>query len=167
MIKVNVIQNIEKIEEILPQCLEAVEQCNRALPFHFLTFPLLWYKYFNSSNGEDFGSKRGVNFFGDRSWLEQLFLVVVTEKHKIVGFTTLVFFRSKLSGRKTELNLLSFAGDHVLIPYTDFFSFDENKYMILKSIMIPIMQMASKKFDLIFLGHIPGGSIHLPDLEMI
>jgi hypothetical protein len=167
VINVSIIKNIKKIESIVPQCLEVVERSDKPLPFHLLNFPLLWYKYFNSQDGKDFGNKRGVNFFGERSWLEHFYLILAEERNRIVGFVPLVSFKIKIRGSNTNFNLLSFGGDSVLIPYKDFFTTHQNKYMVLKSMFMSIINIVSQKFDLLFLGHIPEDSTNIQDLKKI
>ncbi len=106
--------------EITPDILSRVRTCaDRAgsrLPFHRPELPTTWWEHFNSSDGAQFTEKRGRNFLGARSWLNDLYYVLAGEGEEIAGAIPMASFSVRLLDSHDPIRMLAFAGDYVLAP---------------------------------------------------
>ncbi len=112
---VKVLTEIESIREQVPRCIELARRAGAALPCSFLYPSIHWWNHFNSRDGSAFWKKRGKNFFGSQSTLEQLFLLMVEEDGVLCAVAPFVSYLVRQAGGQ-ELRILSYAGDPALIP---------------------------------------------------
>lgn len=167
MIKTRVVHDPEEMAALIPACNTLAGLAESALPFHQISVPLLWWKHFGGEANLDFGQRRGRNFWGVQSWVEEFHLLVAEEGEMLYGVAPLVSILAKISRKEEAIRLLSFAGDSVLIAYQDILASPTNRYAVLNALFEAIAKMAEENHALLFLGNIPENSPNLPHLRAI
>ncbi len=165
MYKIEIATTLEAVEKSEPEvkalCLEAKSN----LSFHQISFPKLWYQFFNGEDGAYYGDKRGRNFFGQKSVLKSMHYVSLVYSGKLVGFMPLVFFDVFVRGEKEPVKLLSFSGDSVLMFFQDILVLQEHREEGVKALVDHLAQVSKQENALVYLGYIPEDSENLIFLE--
>jgi len=167
MLKTHIITDRKEIEKIIPQCIELSRKADACLPFNYMHIPLLWWDHFNSNDGTAFWKKRGRNFLGTQSSLEKIYLLVTEDNNTIIGFAPFVTYNIKMPGSGSDLRILSFAGDYVLIPYQDFLVLPSMRNQVLSSVLKKLVELLEDDHDLLFLGYLPESSLNIPIIRDI
>lgn len=165
MFRVEVIDDCQEIEALLPKCKEFATKVKSNLPFHQITLPRLWWKHFRSQNGQDFASKRGRNFLGQRSWVDDFILIVAKKDTEIIGMVPMVKMRIAAKGQSEDIKILSFCGDSVLIFFQDFLVDPSYKEEVIKEILRKLVFIAENGDFVLFLGYLPEDSTSVPILK--
>jgi hypothetical protein len=141
MIKTRVVDHEQEIQAFLPQSNELMRRANGGLPFHRLEVPLLWWKHFGGDASLDFGQRRGRNFLGVQSWVEELHLLIAEKDGALCGVVPLVSTLVKMAGVEKKIRILSFAGDSVLIAYQDFLVLPESRQDVINAFFDAIIAL--------------------------
>ncbi len=167
MIKVRILRDRNEIERVMPACVDLAVEAGAVLPFNYMYFPFLWWDHFNNCDNTLFFEKRGENFLGMRSALRAFFLIIAEDNGKIVGAAPLGEFSVKVSGCINNLRVLSFAGDHQLMPYQDFLVLPSARAGILVSIFDKMLEMLKDHYDFLVVSCIPDNSSNLQVIQKI
>lgn len=165
MIKARIINNPAEIESLQATCLELAKLAGSNLPFQQMLLPRLWWKNFHSTDDADFGSKRGRNFLGARSWVEECQWFVAEYNGRLCGVAPLAAMRTAVKGQAEPVRLLCFCADSVLVFYHDFLVYPEYRAETVAALLQKITAKAEADQALVFLGHIPDDSPNLPCLQ--
>ncbi len=165
MVKISILGNLQQIRDNIPRCCKLAQQAESFIPFHQFDLSLIWWENFHSKNGFDFGSKRGRNFIGSQSAVQDLILIIAEKDRNLVGAVPLVLVRSKISGDKTPINILTFPGDSVLVPYQDFLTYPGDREQVINMLFTAAVEFSRAKDALLFLPYIPENSPHIDSLK--
>ncbi len=149
------LNNYHDIEKLIEKSNHFADNISNDLPFNRIQLPLLWFKYFSSENGSDFGTNRGRNFFGSKSWLQNLSFIIVENNNELLGIAPLFISKAFIKGSKDPINILSLCPDSVLIFYQDLLIHPEHRGAIISKIFQHIVHLIQSKNSILFLGHIP------------
>lgn len=147
MIQTRLITNPKDIDELLPKCNALASQSGSWLAFNQIVVPLLWWKHFGGDKTLDFGQRRGRNFFGVQSWVEEFHLVVAEDGQSICGVAPLVSTLVKIAGEEHKKRILSFAGDSVLIAYQDLLVSPLNREAIVSLLLEATRRLIKRRVD--------------------
>jgi len=153
-----VLDEFKNIERLMNENNKFADRINSSLPVHRLQFPLLWWKYFSSENGKDFGSNRERNFFGAKSWLKKLCFIVVEDNGETCGLAPFFISEVLLRGKKKPVKLLSFCADSGLIFYHDILVDERHRKETISLIFQYVKTLIKSENLLFFLGHVPDTS---------
>lgn len=150
---VKVLTEIESIREQVPRCIELARRAGAELPCNFFYPAIHWWNHFNSRDGSAFWKKRGKNFFGNQSTLEQLFLFMVEEDGVLRAAAPFASYRVRPAGGQ-RLRILCYAGDQVLIPYQDITVDPSRSRPVLAAFIECLVKFYQEEgFDLLILDH--------------
>lgn len=164
MIKAHLIEDEALFPALAVRSYELARKARTTLSFHQADFPLTWWKHFQGKDGTEFGSRRGRNFLGVKSYLEKALLAVVERDGELVGFAPLVVIRAERRGGKPPLRILSFCADSVIVFYQDLLILPEVRDEAVASLLRLLAAHAEAHDLLVFLGYIPEDSGNLPAL---
>ena len=167
--KVTILTQIELIQQNIPRCIALAQKAGADLPFNFLYLPVLWWRHFNNQDHSVFWQKRGKNFLGNQSILEQMFLLLVEKDDVLCAAAPFVLYRVKTSGNEQgELRVLSYAGDAVLVPYQDVTVDPVVRKPALAALAESLVLLFEKEHaDLLLLGNQPDSSKNIPVLRKL
>jgi len=164
---VRVLTEPESIREQVLCCVELARRVGADLPFNFLYPSMHWWDHFNSRDGTAFWKKRGKNFFGMQSTLEQLFLFIVEEDGVPCAVAPFVSYRVRIAGER-QPRILSYAGDQVLIPYQDIMVDPVRRRPALTILIERLVRLYQEEgFDLLILGNQLDSSQNVPVIRDI
>lgn len=166
-IKARILTAPDQIKILLPACRQLAEQSGCVLPFQSLEQPLLWWQHFNSTDGDEFGRKRGRNFFGTRSWFEKIYLAVVEMDDKLVAYAPFVGSCVSVRSQKEPVRLLNFCADSVLFFYHDLTVDPTIREAAVATMLASLTEIIQKENRILFLGHIPEKSENLSCLRKV
>ena len=89
MINSKILDDVTSIKTYKEKAIQIANKNNIHFPFYYLDLPFIWWKNFNSQNDVDFGSRRGRNFWGYKSWLKDFKLLLTFEDDEIIGIVPL------------------------------------------------------------------------------
>jgi hypothetical protein len=164
MLRTRIITDRKEIEQLTPRCIEFTHKAGAVLPFNYMHLPLLWWDHFNNLDGDAFWKKRGRNFLGAQSSLNKIYLLITEHEGTICGAAPFVSYNVKMPGGRSDLCILSFAGDYVSIPYQDFLALPCKRSIVLSSILEKLIELLNNDHDLLFLGYLPESS---PNIRII
>lgn len=164
-IRIRIHSDASEIAALAQEAAGLTERARSGLPFHQLAMPLTWWKHFHAVDGGDFGTRRGRNFLGARSWLEGLRFAVARDENRMLGILPLVLFRCKVRGAPADLRILTFCGDSVLMAYQDFLLDPQGGEDIAEALVRAAVGLLSEEADLLFLGYMPEDSPALRTLR--
>ena len=164
MIKVRIIKDTRKIRAIFPQCRDLAQKAS-FLPFHQLELSLTWWENFHSLDGFDFGKRRGKNFFGLQSAVNDYILFIAEKNGTLVGAAPFVFVESKIAGEKTPRKIMTFPGDSVLVPYQDFLVLPGEREQVIQVLFEEAVKFSENNEALLFLSYIPDNSPNIDFLK--
>ncbi|GBE13309.1 hypothetical protein BMS3Abin13_01609 [bacterium BMS3Abin13] len=167
MIKSRILTDRNEIEKVMPACIDLAVESGAVLPFNYMHFPFLWWDHFNNIDNTLFSEKRGENFLGVQSSLRTFFLIIAEDNGKIVGAAPLGEFSVKVAGCINHLRVLSFAGDHQLMPYQDFLVLPSAREDILVSMFDNLLEMLKDHYDFLVFSCIPDNSLNLKFIQKI
>jgi len=137
------------------------------IPFLYMHLPWQWWRHFNSTDGSLFGQKRGKNFLGLQSRLNEFYLATVEDAGDLCGVVPVVSYIVKLQDEETEYRILAFAGDYISATCQDFLVLPENRSEILQSILSGLINLLGPEHDLLYFGNIPEFSENIPCIRQI
>ena len=108
------------INRIIPECIDLAKASEASLPFQYMHMPLAWWDSFHNGTDSLFGKKRGQNFLGAQSRLEEFFLLIARDGDSLCGAIPLVRHTLKTPKSQGGLCIITFAGDYILLPFQDF-----------------------------------------------
>ena len=155
------LNSFHEIEALIGKSNVFADRIGNDLPFNRIQLPLLWFKYFSSKNGLDFGTSRGRNFLGLKSWLLQPCFIIAEKNEELVGIAP--FFKSRvlLKGSKDTISILSLCPDSGLIFYQDLLIDPEQKTEVISEIFRQILKIIESENLILFMGHIPETSTNI------
>ncbi len=128
--------------------------------------PLLWFKHFGGKDGADFGTRRGRNFYGTRTRVEEiLYAIAEGPDGRACGMAALAASEVTLKTNAPPLKLLSFCADSVILFYQDFLSLPEGREATVEALADALAELGTREGRALFLGHIPEDSPNLPALR--
>jgi len=155
-------------DQIRPE-LESLQRLAVASGSTFLfnrpAIPLLWFKHFHGKDGAEFGTKRGRNFYGVRTRLEEIVFAVADGPSGPCGMAAMVASEVTLKANTPPLKLLSFCADSVILFYQDVVALPEGRDATVTALATTLADLAEKEDRLLFFGHIPEDSPNLPALR--
>ena len=160
--QVKIISNFAEIQQIIPQCIELAHKVKADIPFHYMHMPLQWWRHFNNADGSIFGQKRGKNFLGLQSRLNEFYLLTVEDNEALCGVVPLVSYTLKLPDEEDTYRMLAFAGDYIAATCQDFLVLPEKRSEIIQSILSNLIDFFGLTHDLLSFGYIPDFSENLP-----
>ena len=162
MIQVEILTGLDEIKGVIPVCTNLARESGAVLPFQFMHMPFAWWESFKGEDGALFGQKRGRNFLGAQTKLDQLFLMIAKAGNSICGAVPLVLQSIKIPGSSTDLRVLSFPGDYVLIPFQDLLVSSDLREEVIAKFIQEIQHLLENQADIFWLGYIPESSANLP-----
>ncbi len=179
-----------EIEAAAPRVRRLAATAESALVAHQPEAPILHHRHFRAGasplrsrwslpperGGTDFGSLRGRNVFGIRSWLLDPAWIVVEDGDDLVGFAPL-FVHEAILRRGPRVRVLSFPADAQVVYYQDLLVHPARRDEAVGAIFAALDAIVTAHgdahpgsagvppADLIFLGHIPEGSPNLPAIR--
>lgn len=165
MIKVHLLRGEEAILPQLPRLQSLVQAAGSTFIFNRPEVPLLWWKHFHGRDGSDFGLKRGRNFLGAKTRLEEILFVVAEREDGYCGLAAMVASEIILKANTPPLKLLSFCADSVILFYQDLLVDPRDRGETLTAMADFLADLAEKEERTLFLGHIPEDSPNLPFLQ--
>ena len=152
--KIHFLTDIKTIQQHVPRCIELAKKNNAVFPFNFLTPSVEWWKRFNNKDGSIFWQKRGTNFLGSQSTLENIYLLLVEQHGELCGFAPFVALNVLTTSGNEKQRILCYAGDPVLIPYQEITVASSNDRKITIAVLDHLVNFFLKeKFHLLFLGY--------------
>jgi hypothetical protein len=128
--------------------------------------PLLWFKHFGGKDGADFGTRRGRNFYGARTRVEEiLYAIAEGPDGRACGMAALAASEVTLKANAPPLRLLSFCADSVILFYQDLVTLPEGREATVEALAEAMAELGEREARVLFLGHIPEDSPNLPALE--
>jgi hypothetical protein len=128
--------------------------------------PLLWFKHFGGKDGADFGARRGRNFYGARTRVEEiLYAVAEGPDGRACGMAALAASEVTLKTNAPPLRLLSFCADSVILFYQDLVALPDGREATVEALADALAGLGEREGRLLFLGHIPEDSPNLPALQ--
>lgn len=143
------------------------DDAGSSLLFHRPEMPITWWKSFNSGDGEPFAKKRGRNFLGTQSWLNDLYYIMIEDEDGLCGSVPVVSYAVRVPNEQDLTRMISFAGDYVLAPFQDFLVSPLKRKETLSLLIQEIMMLMRKGHQLIFFGYIPEKSQNVMVLDDI
>jgi GNAT acetyltransferase-like protein len=162
---IRILRGEESIRPELPALRRLAIASGSTFIFNRPEVPLLWWKHFHGKDGADFGTKRGRNFLGVRTRLEEVVFVVAEDAGIACGMAALVESEVALKSNAPPLKLLSFCGDSVILFYQDLVALPEGRDATVTALADALADLADKEGRTLFLGHIPDDSPNLPALK--
>lgn len=157
-----IISNFNEILQIIPECEDLAYKVKTDIPFHRMQMPLHWWRHYNNADGSLFGHKRGTNFLGLQSKLNEFYLLIVEDNNALCGVVPLVSYTLRLSDKETDYRMLAFAGDYITATCQDFLVHPEKRYEIIKNILSKIIDSFMLTHHLLYFGNIPDFSENIP-----
>jgi hypothetical protein len=156
-------------ENISSEYIKRIGECARkagsVLPFHRPEIPLTWWTNFQSQNGEPFSGKRGRNFLGANSWLDDFYFLVIEEGNCVNAAIPLAGYSLRIPTMKEHIKMLAFACDSVIIPYQDFLCLPLRREKSINLLITEIINLLKDRYDVVFLGYIPDNSPNIAYIE--
>ncbi|MDQ3000590.1 MAG: GNAT family N-acetyltransferase [Fibrobacterota bacterium] len=165
MIQIHLLRGEEAILPFLPRLQPLVQSAGSTFIFNRPEVPLLWWKHFQGRDGSDFGVKRGRNFLGVKTRLEEILFVVAEREDGPCGLAAMVASEVMLKANTPPLKLLSFCADSVIVFYQDLLVDPRDRGTTIAALAGFLADLAEKEGRTLFLGHIPKDSLNLPFLQ--
>jgi hypothetical protein len=146
------------------KALALAKEAGSNLTFHQLPVPWAWWRHFQGLDGTDFGAKRGRNFLGARSRVEDRLLLVAEDGDALVGCAPLAVFNVTLKTGTPPVRLLGFSADSVTLFYQDLLAAPGQREAAVEAMVDALCRYADEHGVVVFLGHIPEDSPNLPAL---
>jgi hypothetical protein len=108
--------------------------------------------------------RRGRNFLGAQSWLNDFYYIIAWGGDEICGAVPLASFSIRLPNDLNRLKILTFAGDYVLAPYQDFLALREKRRETISLLINKGIELMRTGHDLLFFGYIPEDS---PSIQVL
>ncbi len=154
------------INRIIPECIDLARAGEAYLPFQYMHMPLAWWDSFNNNGtGFLFGQKRGANFLGVQSRLEEFFLLIGRDGGSLCGAVPLASYTLKMPNGQGELGIITFAGDFLLLPFQDFLVESSRRQEVISSFLERIAQFLKAGCSFFWAGHLPEESPNLAALR--
>lgn len=167
MLTTELITEHDDIKRVLPECIKLARAENASLPFQYMYMPLFWWETFHTTKEGQFWQKRGKNFLGILSSLEDLFLLIARDGDDLCGAVPLV--RYALHGVPDKDNvyrIIAFPGDYVLAPFQDFLVRTSLRQAIISMFLERIVFLLRDDVSLFWAGYLPGESPNLTPLRV-
>jgi hypothetical protein len=164
-VEINIESDFNKILQSIPECIKFANRTNANIPFHYMHMPLLWWSYFNNTDGTIFSQKRGKNFLGVQSRLNNIYLLTVKDNGRMCGVVPLASYSLKLPNHQDDYRLLSFAGDYITATCQDFLVDPDLRADVIDIILRQVFSQFSDNHDLITFGYIAENSENIPYIQ--
>ena len=165
MIKVGIAKGEEEIRKALGRSRELLEASGSTLLFNRPEVPLLWWKHFHGRDGADFGTRRGRNFLGVKTRLEEVVFLIAERDGAPCGMAALVASEVFLKANAPPLKLLSFCADSVILFYQDLLVHPDGRREILAALVDALAGLIARENRILFLGYLTEDSPNLPGLR--
>lgn len=166
---VTILTQIESIKQSIPRCIALAKKAGADLAFNYFHLPVLWWCHFNGLDSSAFWQKRGKNFLGTRSTLDQIFLLLVEKDGVLCAAAPFVLYRVRAAGEEQrDLRVLCYAGDSVLVPYQDVTVDPAMQKPALSALVESLVQLFQQEgADLLILGNQPDNSKNISVLRRL
>ena len=161
MIKVRELNGPAAVEAILPATDALQKRAGYPTPMHDPRLALAWFKHFHGLDGSDFGPKRGKSFYGVKSRVTALRVLLAEEDGNLLGAMPLCIQHVTAAGETGEIRMLCFCSDSVMYATNDILIDAARRPEVLEALFAYLEADLDKGYDVLFLGYQPQRSANL------